>query len=140
VWSTTSPAPVCTARRQRDTAGGAAGACGSTRRGALAPKRRAISTATTTATSTAAPTRTSVNSAPSSGSDSSTASIPSSGVATRNATAAAVGTPCFTSPWYSGTTPQEQTGSGSPSSIPAPACRSGPPRRSHESPAAGMKA
>ena len=94
---------------------------------------RAITIATAIATIAAATTRTAVNGPPSSGTDSNTASIPSSGVAMRNATAADVDTPRFTRLSYSGTTPQEQIGSGKPSAMPDALWRSRDPRLSHSS-------
>ena len=77
-----------------------------------------MTSATAIATIAAAATRTTVNDPPSNGIDMSTASMPSSGVAMRKATAAAVETPCFTRLSYNGTTPQEQIGNGSPSAMP----------------------
>ena len=106
---------------------------------AFAPRRPPTSHPTTSAANAAVPTRASVISGPRSGIDSMTASSPSSGVATRNAIAAAAGAPRCTRVRYRGTTPQEQMGNGSPTAIPRAADPSGPPRDIHRMEATGRK-
>jgi hypothetical protein len=85
------------------------------------------SRATAAATTAAAAARTTVNGRPSSGAPRSSASGPSSGVATRNATAAVAGAPPRTRDSYSGNTVQAHTGSGTPNATPRTASPTRPP-------------
>ena len=95
---------------------------------------------TANATTAAATTLITVIWVPSKGTETKTASRPNSGVATRKAMAAVGGTPFTTKVRYSGTTPQEQIGSGSPNAMPRIACTGALPRVIHAVEAAGRNA
>ena len=71
---------------------------------------------------------------------SSTAPNSSSGVATSSVTAAAMGTPRSTRLRYSGSTPQEQIGNGSPNNNPRTACIPVEPRPIQSTVAFGSRA
>ena len=141
MWSTTSPVPVRrAATRRRPTLGVSPGEpIHSSTRSAffnLPPTHHPTSMATRAAVTR----RRTVTWGPSSGMESSTASSPSSGVATRNAIAAAGGAPRWIRLRYSGTTPQEQIGKGRPIAIPRTDWEIPPPFSIHRTDRCGRNA